>query len=165
MGSVQIPSQPWSQIDGNLWIGGLHYDLGDGRSGDARVTYEFAYVVSMHYPRGFGPAAGIPHLRCLIDDAPLIAETLALVKSHVGPVVRELDAGRKVLIRCQAGLNRSALLAALVLIARGRSATEAIELIRAARSPHALHNPDFVACIEREYALTHPGRVLAGESR
>lgn len=47
------------------------------------------------------------------------------------------------LIHCQAGLNRSGLLAALVLMERGRSADEAIALLREKRSPAVLCNPMF----------------------
>jgi protein-tyrosine phosphatase len=52
--------------------------------------------------------------------------------------------GKKVLVRCQAGWNRSGLVTALVLIREGYSAAEAIRLIRSKRNPAALCNPDFV---------------------
>ena len=48
------------------------------------------------------------------------------------------------LIRCQAGLNRSGLLTALVLMLAGWEAAEAIRLIRTKRSQVALFNDDFV---------------------
>ena len=51
--------------------------------------------------------------------------------------------GKKVLIRCQAGWNRSGLVMALVLIREGMEAQKAINLIRAKRSPHALCNSTF----------------------
>ena len=51
--------------------------------------------------------------------------------------------GKKVLIRCQAGLNRSGLVMALVLMREGMSAREAIDLIREKRSPWALFNKNF----------------------
>lgn len=53
-------------------------------------------------------------------------------------------AGRKVLIRCQAGLNRSGLVTALVLARDGMPIEEAIDLLREKRSSAALCNPDFV---------------------
>lgn len=52
--------------------------------------------------------------------------------------------GAKVLIRCQAGLNRSGLIAALVLIKNGSTPAKAISLIRARRSQQALCNGEFV---------------------
>jgi protein-tyrosine phosphatase len=51
--------------------------------------------------------------------------------------------GKRVLIRCQAGWNRSGLLMALVLIRDGHTASEAIDLIREKRSRHALSNFTF----------------------
>ena len=51
--------------------------------------------------------------------------------------------GDKVLIRCQAGWNRSGLITALVLIKDGYTPSEAIRLIRENRSTHALCNRDF----------------------
>lgn len=52
-------------------------------------------------------------------------------------------AGDRVLIRCQAGLNRSGLVTALVLIREGYTAVDAIRLIRERRSPWALCNNSF----------------------
>lgn len=52
--------------------------------------------------------------------------------------------GKRVLVRCQAGWNRSGLIMALVLIREGYTPAEAIRLIRENRSPNALCNPDFV---------------------
>lgn len=50
---------------------------------------------------------------------------------------------KRVLVRCQAGLNRSGLVAALILIRHGFSAVEAIELIRTKRGANALFNSAF----------------------
>jgi protein-tyrosine phosphatase len=47
------------------------------------------------------------------------------------------------LLNCQAGLNRSSLVAALVLKRMGRSSEEAIALLREKRSPAVLCNPSF----------------------
>lgn len=56
-------------------------------------------------------------------------------------------AGKKVLIRCQAGLNRSGLTAALVLIESGYTPSEAIKLLRDKRSRYVLCNAEFEAFI------------------
>ncbi len=50
---------------------------------------------------------------------------------------------KRVLIRCQAGWNRSGLITSLVLMRAGYSAQEAIDLIRERRSHHALCNQTF----------------------
>lgn len=63
----------------------------------------------------------------------------------MGMDVRPQDeAADRVLIRCQAGLNRSGLVTALVLMLDGHSATEAVNQLRARRSPWALCNDAFV---------------------
>jgi len=51
--------------------------------------------------------------------------------------------GQRVLIRCQAGLNRSGLVTALVLLLDGWDPADAIEEIRTRRSPWALCNQQF----------------------
>ena len=52
-------------------------------------------------------------------------------------------AGKKVLIRCQAGINRSGLVTALVLIRDGQTPEDAIRLIRDKRCEAALSNSRF----------------------
>lgn len=81
------------------------------------------------------------------------------------PIIHELadwsyskwKSGAKTLIRCQAGLNRSGLITALVLIKSGKSAIDSIRLIREKRSFQALCNEDFVRYLlsleEKETAL------------
>lgn len=65
--------------------------------------------------------------------------------------------GARVLIRCQAGLNRSGLTMALVLIEEGYSAADAIDLIRAGRGDSALCTSRF----ERWLLDTHFDLPLA----
>jgi protein-tyrosine phosphatase len=59
--------------------------------------------------------------------------------------VSQVEAGRKVLIRCQAGLNRSGITAALALIMLGNTPEEAISLLREKRSKYVLINKEFEA--------------------
>jgi len=58
--------------------------------------------------------------------------------------------GARVLVRCQAGLNRSGLITALVLMLAGHTAHDAIALIRERRSPWALCNDAFVRWLTEE---------------
>ena len=59
-------------------------------------------------------------------------------------------AGDRVLIRCQAGLNRSGLVLALILIKDGIAPEDAINLIRTHRGPDALFNTNFHAWLLKE---------------
>jgi Dual specificity phosphatase, catalytic domain len=63
-------------------------------------------------------------------------------------------AGKTVLIHCRLGLNRSALLAGLVLIDEGYRAKDATETMRKLRSPYVLENKTF-----ERYLLSHPRRT------
>lgn len=53
------------------------------------------------------------------------------------------------LVHCQAGLNRSSLIAAKVLMLGGKSAEEAIDMLRQRRSPACLCNPAFEGYLRR----------------
>lgn len=57
--------------------------------------------------------------------------------------VLECMADGPTLVVCQAGLNRSSLVAARALMLGGRTADEAISLLREKRSPACLCNPSF----------------------
>lgn len=63
---------------------------------------------------------------------------------------QDWKAGKRVLIRCQAGLNRSGLIMALVLIREGYTPDEAIELIREKRCEAALCNDRFVSYLKHQ---------------
>lgn len=67
--------------------------------------------------------------------------------------------GKRVLIRCQAGWNRSGLITALVLIREGMGAREAIDLIRKTRSEWALCNKSF-----EKFLLEQDPKVWQGDS-
>lgn len=53
-----------------------------------------------------------------------------------------------VLVHCQAGLNRSGLVAAIALMKSGMTSLGAIKLLRDRRSPAVLCNPVFAECVE-----------------
>ena len=77
-------------------------------------------------------------------DGPMDAETFVKVQELATWLHSEWKAGRKCLSRCQAGLNRSGLVIALVLMMDGFSADNALTLIREKRDRNALFNLDFV---------------------
>jgi protein-tyrosine phosphatase len=73
---------------------------------------------------------------------------------------------QRVLVTCAAGLNRSALVAAMALILDGDSAEQAIARVRANRkSPsgyEALNNGDFVRFLHSWYRAFREGQPLPG---
>jgi hypothetical protein len=87
-----------------------------------------------------------------IDDGdevdPKVVEVAALVASLI-------RAGSRVLVHCTEGLNRSGVVVARALMEMGRTADEAVDLVRRARGPSvdgfpALGNPAFVEWLHLE---------------
>jgi protein-tyrosine phosphatase len=86
--------------------------------------------------------------------------TVTMYDSHEGPdpveieylaqrVCDALDEGGNVLVHCQAGINRSNLVAGAALVKRGRTPDEAIALLREKRSPLVLANSTFYNFLRR----------------
>lgn len=141
----------WNQVDGNLYCGG-HFrdDPKSPRWVPVIVGSEFDLVVSLFKGIGqHGPARGVREVYYPIPDGVLSRREIAHCWQIARQVVNALVAGKKVLVRCQAGLNRSGMVCAMVLILQGKTADEAIALVRAARSRNALSNPLFVDYLRR----------------
>lgn len=134
-GSTPFDVPYMSEIADNLWVGGC----ADGLT----LPSSIRHVVSL-YPwerytvrheldsfvtvRMFDSIEGVN--RGIVDN---LARWVN-VSRHSGPV----------LVHCQAGLNRSGLVAGAALIRSGRTADEAIALLREGRSPACLCNATFV---------------------
>ena len=86
-----------------------------------------------------------------IADAELDEESKPEIRQLAEWLYLEWKQGKRVASKCQMGWNRSGLVLALVLLLDGYSADEAIELIRAKRSPYALSNSSFVRYIKYVY--------------
>jgi protein-tyrosine phosphatase len=108
------------------------------------VHDEFDLVQTLLRLPGYGPDPGVEHQVWPIPDGPLDGTQLAGVIRLAQAAGDALQAGRRVLVRCYSGYNRSGLVVAHALVSRGHSADEAIRLIRTRRSPWALHNGLFV---------------------
>lgn len=142
---VPAPRSPWDEIAPGLWMGGHEYMGASGELESAVVRDEFDLVQSLLRQPGCGPDPGVEHQVWPIPDDPLDGTQLAGVIRLARAAVDASEAGRRVLVRCRQGYNRSGLVVAHALMQRGRTADEAIHLIRARRSPWALHNDLFVA--------------------
>ena len=140
------PQPPlFSEILPNLFMGGtddddvIHipariYNRKNGLPFDAIVTmYEFARPA-------FG---GVQEFRYAVPDASIAELDLERLRDAVEFAHARWKAGDRVLIRCQAGLNRSGLVTALVLIKEGHDPKAAIDLLRVKRDRDALCNADF----------------------
>ncbi|CAN2187304.1 PTPMT1 domain containing protein [Candidatus Nanopelagicaceae bacterium] len=101
---------------------------------DAIVTmYAFAQPADWH----------VQEFRYGVPDASISDINLDRLRQAVDFGYDRWKQGDRVLIRCQAGLNRSGLVTALILIKDGMSPERAIEIIRENRGEDALFNDSF----------------------
>jgi hypothetical protein len=135
---------PWDEIVPLLWMGGHQYRNRAGTRTPAVVGTEFDLVVSLYRSDGHGPGAGVEHHYADTPDGPLSSGQIESVCRMADLVVDAVGAGRRVLVRCHSGYNRSGLVVAQALVTMGYSAEDAIFLIRYRRSRWALNNPLFV---------------------
>lgn len=147
---VPYCDREWSEIRPGLFMGGHDYMSPDGSIGTVVVGDEFDLVLSFYERWGCGPAVGVERRYARIPDGILNAEDVAAVGRFADLGAEAVGNGRTVLARCQAGYNRSGLLAAFILLRLGMDADDAIELIRTRRSPFALCNASFVELVHAE---------------
>lgn len=103
---------------------------------------------------------GTEVLHAPLDDdptRPMREDEIAIAVKAAARVSRRLRAGRRVLVTCAMGLNRSALIAAIAMHdVFGMSADEIVARLRRARGSWALSNPNFeqlvrvVVAVKRE---------------
>lgn len=125
-----------SHIVFNLWTGGCADDL--------MLPTRFKHIISL-YPweryRIKHKIISESYNYMYDSDDPEDMNTTALKRISDFAYACMMDG--PTLVHCQAGLNRSALIGALVLMRRGRTAQKAIALLREQRSPAVLCNPLF----------------------
>ncbi|WP_242911511.1 protein-tyrosine phosphatase family protein [Actinomadura terrae] len=150
---------PWDEIVPLLWMGGHYYRDPVGNRAPAIVGDEFDLVISLYVREGHGPSGGVDHQCVEVPDGPLTAEQIAAVCRAAELAVEVIGQGRRVLVRCHSGYNRSGLVIAHALTLSGYSTEDAIFLVRHRRSKWALNNSLFV-----DYLNTGLGvaRLLAG---
>jgi dual specificity protein phosphatase-like protein len=85
----------------------------------------------------------------LVDDGPPEPDDRSRATTAADLVLGHMNAGRKVLVSCYAGQNRSAWVVALVLKKKGYTGKEAVKLIRERRGYSALSNEFFEALVIR----------------
>ena len=141
-------TQPlWSEVLPGLWQGGtgdeedMNYYLSPSAKG--LVTNKHFDTVITMYAYALPADWFVKELRFGVYDSDMkdfdAEELFELVKiAH-----RDWKSGKRVLVRCQAGWNRSGLVTALIMMRDGFSARMAIDTIREKRSRSALCNKHF----------------------
>lgn len=138
------PSSAW-RVRENLWIGNAP------PTKEALRAAGFDCVVLM--AQEYQPTNcffGVDTVHAPIDDAQLNRVEAQLAMGAARDVIVKLRQGRRVLVTCMAGLNRSGLVCALALVfGNGMAPDDAVALLRAVRGPGALSNPHFVEFVRR----------------
>lgn len=123
-----------SKITDNLWQGGCENGL--------VLPTEVVHVVSL-YP---WEAYKVRHELQSHTSVRLYDDLDGPDREQMVALARWINVCRKTgvtLVHCQAGLNRSGLLAGLALVLEGRTPADAVALLRSTRSPAVLCNPVF----------------------
>ena len=145
-----IDTDLYSEILEGLYMGGtadddiICYPKSVGIIGEKSEFDSVATLYASAHPVGWG----VTERRFGFPDSVLDENILPDIHAMADWVYDEWKSGKKVLVRCQAGWNRSGLVTALVLMKDGHEAKGAIDLIRARRSPNALCNKDFAAYLK-----------------
>jgi hypothetical protein len=135
----------YSEVAPNLFMGGTDDNATIDQAQKLRHfegSNEFDCVVTLY--AWAAPANwGVEERRFGFPDANIIEEYIPTIVELAHWAHAKWAAGKKVNIRCQAGLNRSGLVTALTLMISGMSAQEAINTLREKRSDYALCNGEY----------------------
>lgn len=133
-----IPESPWDEVIPGLWVGGSERGFPGATFGAVVSTYDW------HRDRGrWLPASGVPHIVVPFLDSSEVPSLDVIYCAQQVAHWRDVR-NKSVLVRCQAGLNRSSLVVATYLMTyKGYSAGEAIGAVRRARGDDALFNETF----------------------
>lgn len=135
----------FNEIITNLFMGGtddddvIHQPM---RHYGARLDLPFDAIVTM-YAWARPADWNIQEFRYAVEDGSITKIDLNRLREAVDFGHNRLKNGDRLLVRCQAGLNRSGLVTALILMKEGFSAEDAIDLIRTKRHEDALFNESF----------------------
>lgn len=140
----------WSEILPGLWLGGTDDDDTIEDASNIHVSRaitkeDFDTVVTL-YAWANPVDWFVQELRYGFYDAGLANNNVdyASLNDAAEYAYKAWKSGKRVLIRCQAGINRSSLVMGLVLMRDGYPAAAAISLMRSKRSNAVLLNEDFV---------------------
>ena len=148
------PTSLYSEIAPNLFMGGtadedvIHQAVAYNK---ARTELPFDAIITMY--AWANPADWkIQEFRYGIYDSDISQIDLDRLKQAVEFGYNRWLSGDRVLVRCQAGLNRSGLVTALIMMSTGLDAETAIEQIRKNRAEIALFNTHYVEWLMSEGA-------------
>ena len=137
----------WSEILPGLWLGGTDDDdtieTGVDTYKPRMITKDDFDTVVTLYSWAQPVDWLVEEVRYGFYDSEIGHIDFSAVERAADFAYQAWKSGKRVLIRCQAGLNRSGLTTALVLMKEGYSAKDAISLMREKRTDYILCNRDF----------------------
>lgn len=139
-----MPKSLYSEIAPNLFMGGTDDDdvIHRASRGKTRTDLPFDAIVTM-YAWAQPADWKVQEFRYGVPDASIEEIDLDRLRDAVNFGLNRWLSGDRVLIRCQAGLNRSGLVTALILMSSGLDAESAIKQIRTNRAQVALFNDEY----------------------
>lgn len=147
------------QIAPGLWLGSAPETWRDLRPDQLQRSFDTIVLMARELDAPSYP--GVKVISAPIDDHRLTGPEISVVEQAANLVAAELAKGRRVLVACHMGVNRSALVVAMVLVKAGLSPEKAIQRVRMLRHPRGfqtpLSNTSFV-----EYLLYYGSPIKAG---
>jgi protein-tyrosine phosphatase len=126
---------------------------GSAPTAEDRLHERFDVVVLCAYEYQNVRLPGVETIRCPLDDdpngPPMSVEEVGRAAGTATRVVRRIKAGKRVLVTCYMGRNRSGVVSGLALRAMGFTPRQCVDIIRMVRGPNALSNKHFVNLIAR----------------
>lgn len=120
-----------SEVLPGLWQGGCIQGV--------TLPHDFDLVISLYKWEQYDLGSNTERVEVLMYDS----HDVPMVDDVVDQAYSAWKSGKKTLIHCQAGLNRSGLVSAKVLMKDGMTAQEAINHLRQSRSELVLFNKTF----------------------
>jgi hypothetical protein len=148
----ELPKDLYSEILPGLFMGGTHdEDVVYAKPTDKHKINinKFDCVITM-YAWANPTDWGVEEIRYGIPDSDINDANIKKLLDIAYWGYRRWLSGEKVLIRCQAGLNRSGLITSLILIMDGLFPMSAVNLIREKRTPFALFNQNYVTWLTEQ---------------
>ena len=142
--AIEYPTELWSEVAKGLWIGGTDDDDVDVQKTVPAIQKKDFDTVVTAYAWANPCDWFVREIRYPFYDGTMEDFDPAELEDIVSMAYADWKRGLRVLCRCQAGMNRSSLICALILMKDGFTADQAIALIREKRSKHALFNKKFV---------------------
>jgi protein-tyrosine phosphatase len=141
-------SHPYEVVPG-LYISGHPDRSQDFLSHGVNAVIDLEGDIDTSIPEREGQEETTLYLYWPVEDGAMPDE--ATVRSIASFVARGIDEGRKVLVHCRSGHNRSGLICARTLIELGMAPDEAIDTVREKREDGAaLSNENFVNWLRNE---------------